>query len=215
MSTFTIFKSILLTSLIYISFILNNSISSVFVNNFLLTCIVISIILADLSYTAYKNLLFNDPGIEFYLFSLIFFLILSIKFSVFSSNFIIILAILVYSYCSALLSRFASLNEQLSLESETKSITRNNFIIHTTSGLLFNTLTLTYSNKLSFLTQADKKNFFDLIKNFRGRIIYSDNITINFQLHGRELKFFSTKMDKLKNNLADIETMLSNLLIEK
>lgn len=208
-------KSILLVFTIYGSFILNNSISSLFSMEIYLSSIILSFILTDLSISSYKFFFSNDPGKLFYLSCYFFELMVCVKFPFLIDNFVIFFGIFLSVYINSFLTRFSSFDEQLTIDMLSMSQNQSNYTIHENKGILFIENFINYSNNLGFMTQADKKIFFEFIKNNDGYIMFNNGVTINFLLKGKGIKFISPTKNNLIKDIDDIENLLLNLLIEK
>ena len=107
-----------------------------------------------------------------------------------------------------------SLFVSLSLSCTLVMSTLKNFTLHTKNGIVFNSHIINYSNSIGFMTQADKKNFFDFIKNNNGYLSFGNDVSINFSIKGKAIKFSKSK-SKLIKSVKDMDNILMNLLIEK
>ena len=215
MNFFTFFKSVYFVLLIYFSFILNNSLSSVFTSDLLIASLITSLLLADLATSAYKLVFSNTPGLVFFLTSWIIASMGTFVFSFLSQNLIIIFALFFYTYSSMFLSRFSAIDDQIIQVFSSIDTIYKNFVIHEQRGILFTHYTVNYSNHLAFMSNADRNNFFELIKNLHGVISYNHDVSINFSLHKKGLRFFPSTKNELLYDINDIDNMLLNLLIEK
>ena len=132
-----------------------------------------------------------------------------------SEYFIIFFALFFYNYFTLFLSRFSVIDDQLIAESSSYDTITKNYVLHEKKGILFVSYTLNYANDLAFMSTADKHNFYDLIKNNNGYILYNDDVSINFTLHKLGLRFIGSVKENLIRAIEDIDSMLLNLLIEK
>ena len=156
----------------------------------------------------------NDPGILFFVSTFLFFSFLCLNFRFFDQNILIFTGLLFYTYLSSLLSLIAPSEDQLQLSTYASVQEYKDFTLHSHRGLIFDTYYVYYAKSLGFMTQTDKRNFFDLIKNNNGSIMYSDHTKIKFVLSSKGLRSLSYAKDNLIRNITDIDNMLSNLLIE-
>ena len=211
---FTAIKSILLVLIIYSSLILNNSLSSAFTTEVITSSLFLGFIITDLLITAYRFVFSNQIRIIFNLGVYFVSLALCLVIPVLIQNLLVFLGLFVYIYISKILSRFASYEDQLNLEMVSTNFQEKNYTLQVIKGIIWNEYIVNYSQLLGFISTADKKNLFDLIKNCNGFISYTNDVSINFILKDKGLKWFSKTESKLKKNIKDIESMISNLLIE-
>lgn len=214
MNPFTVIKSILLVLIIYASLILNNSLSSTFTTEVIISSFFLGFIITDLLIIAYRFIFSNQISLIFNFGVYFASLVLCLIIPVLLQNFLVFFGLFVYSYSSKILSRFAPYEDQLNLEMISTNFQEKNCSLQVIKGLIWNQYVVQYSQLLGFMSTADKKNLFDLIKNNNGFISYTNDVSINFILKDKGLKWFSKTEYKLKKNIRDIESMISNLLIE-
>ena len=214
MGLLTVCKSILLIFIVYLSYILNISfVSYLIIDNFLIS-LILALILSELCFSGYKFFLSNDPGLLFFIcsFGVLYLLCFNINFL--NQNFLIFAGLLINSYLTSFLGLFGSYEDQLQLSLLSSTHIYKDFIVLTHQGIIFNTFYIYYTKPLGFISQADKRNFFELIKNNHGSIMFNDSASIKFVLSTSSLKFFSNAKKKLIRNIMDIDNMISNLLID-
>ena len=212
----TIIKSILLVFIVYCSFILNNSISSIFVNEKILYSIILSIVLAELIVISYREILSNNnPGIAFYFCCLAFLFIICLLNTILLENFVIFVGLFVYYSVISLISILFPLDEQII--PELLFINDNiadDIIFSCKKGLLFNDYNVSVTKHLGFITKADRRGLFEIIKNNNGWITMENKVSVQFVMKAKELKFFNHQKKKLILNAGELSSIVENLLIE-
>lgn len=215
MNLITIIKSLSLVIIIYCSLILNNSLSSIFLGYIFLTSLLLSFIVADLLSNGYKFLFSNSPGSMYFVCIFFICFLFSLKNAILIENFLIFFGLYFYIYFCSFLNKISSLDDQLVINELSECEMNENFVIYENKGIFFNEVRIEYTNSLGFMTYADKKNFFDLIKNNNGYLSFNEGVYINFYVKSKGLRFFSQTKYKLIKNVEDIHNILMNLLIEK
>ena len=215
MNVMTLTKSILLLFIVYTSFLLNNSLSSLFKTDPFISSLIIAVILTDLLSKAYEWTFSNPPGLLFFLVTPFLLCIFSLSNNILVDNIIIFFGLFFYSYLYAILTHFSSLDDQLKIVSLEETLPQSNYTIATKKGIFFNKYTIYYANSLGFMSYVDKDNFLDIIKNNDGKMVFTSNVTITFTANKLGLNFIPSTRQSLLHEITDIDNILTNLLIEK
>ena len=207
MKYFTYVKSLLFVCIVYVSFIINNSIGSLFISDHLLYSLILTFVLTELLVSGYKLIFSHSPGVMFYGASLLVSFSLILINPLLLENFVILFGLFVYTNLTSFLSQFFDLEDQLAIQS-ISTITKDiNWSFTIRKGLFFDELVVKYDINLGFLHQTDKRNLFDIIKNNNGSIAINNHTSINI--------FFKTiKKNEIFAKVKDMDKIVRNSLIE-
>ena len=209
-----LFKSVQFVFIVYISFILNNSLSSLLSTD-PIVIVFISLIMTDLLNMIYKVVFSHPPGTVFL--SLSFMIVLQINsiFSFFDQQVIVIFGIYISLLLFSYIDRFTSFENRISSFYASKFFEENDICTQVSKGLFFNKQTTSITKNLSVLPISDKIILYDLLKNTNGVISFDDTVTVTIQQ--KELKFRFPLFSKAKTNkkAQKMEQILKNVIIEQ
>lgn len=214
MHKFIVLRSILLILILYIAFIINNSLAQIFQSNRLLYILLLSVILAELFSYLYTLIFSQSHDLFVFGVNEIGALFSLTLFPFILNYFIIFVALLFYSFLISLISVYFSIEDRSDICWSSDDLTNSNFRLSEKKGLFYSYYTIDLYLPLGFLSLEDKRNYYDLIKNNEAIIEYSLTHDCNFSFHAKGCKFFSTTRLRILALANDIEQLSKNMAIE-